>query len=135
MTYPYPEKSLLELKSLIRAVTERGSNIPGFISFALGSPAPECIPVDLMRQAYLDVFDQDPMAVLAYGPQIGDIRLRNWIIDYMAARQNCPSVGQDVVMLTGSGQGLRLAPHTLCDDGDEVYLDLFKRLLARKKEN
>ena len=125
MTYPYPEKSLLELKSLIRAVTERGSNIPGFISFALGSPAPECIPVDLMRQAYLDVFDQDPMAVLAYGPQIGDIRLRNWIIDYMAARQNCPSVGQDVVMLTGSGQGLRLAPHTLCDDGDEVYLDLF----------
>ena len=70
MTFPYPEKTQLELKSLIRAVTERGASIPGFISFALGSPAPECIPVDLMRQAYLDVFDQDPLSVLAYGPQI-----------------------------------------------------------------
>lgn len=125
MTFPYPEKTQLELKSLIRAVTERGASIPGFISFALGSPAPECIPVDLMRQAYLDVFDQDPLSVLAYGPQIGDVRLRNWIMEYMASRQNCPPDGQDVVMLTGSGQGLRLAPHTLCGDGDEVYLDLF----------
>lgn len=125
MTYPYPEKSQLELKSLIRAVTERGSTIPGFISFALGSPAPECIPVNLMRQAYLDVFDREPLSVLAYGPQIGDNRLRKWIADYMQERQNCPPDGQDVVMLTGSGQGLRLAPQTLCNDGDEVYLDLF----------
>ena len=125
MDYPYPEKAQLELKSLIRAVTEKGRNVPGFISFALGSPAPECIPVDLLRQAYQEVFEEDPLSVLAYGPQIGDEELRMWIRNYMAQRKGCKGSGDSVVMLTGSGRGLGLAPRTLCNDGDEVYLDLF----------
>lgn len=125
MDYPYPDKVQIELKSLIRAVTEKGSNIPGFISFALGSPAPECIPVDIMRQAYTEVFDEETMSVLAYGPQIGDEALRQWIRDYMTGRKQCRGEGNSVVMLTGSGRGLGLTPRTLCNDGDEVYLDLF----------
>lgn len=125
MEYPYPEKVQIELKSLIRAVTEKGSEIPGFISFALGSPAPECIPIEVLRQAYMDVFDQETMSVLAYGPQIGDHALRRWIQNYMTTRQHCRGEGSDVVMLTGSGRGLGLIPRTLCNDGDEVYLDLF----------
>lgn len=125
MDYPFPQKVQLELKSLIRAVTEKGRSIPGFISFALGSPAPECIPVDILRQAYIDVFDSDPMSVLAYGPQIGDEKLRAWVLQYMTERKQCRKDGNSVIMLTGSGRGLGLVPRTFCNDGDEVYLDLF----------
>ena len=56
MKYNFPEKVRLDLKSLIREVAEKGSCVPGFISFALGSPAAECIPVDVLQEAAEEVF-------------------------------------------------------------------------------
>lgn len=125
MKYNFPEKVKLDLKSLIREVAEKGSCVPGFISFALGSPAAECVPVDVLQEAAEEVFREDPMSVLQYGPLVGDATLRAWIKQWMVEKKQCPSEGNSVLMLTGSGKALALVPRTLCAEGDEVFVDDF----------
>ena len=121
--YNYPEKVQTERASLIREVAERGANIPGFITFALGSPAAECIPKEAITSAAAKVFSEDPLSVMAYGPLDGDPELRNWCVEYMKNRRNCSSDGQKILMLTGSGKGLALVPRTLCEPGDAVFCE------------
>lgn len=125
MEYCFPEKVREEKKSLIREVAERGSKIPGFVSLALGNPASECIPVDILKQAAEEVFTDDPMSVLQYGPLSGCEKLREWIKNDVVSRKGGVEEGNTVLMLTGSGKALGYVSRTLCGEGDEVFVDEF----------
>ena len=125
MNYQFPSKVNIELKSLIREVADKGAQVPNFISFALGSPAPECIPVEELQEAAEEVFSEEPMKVFQYGPLAGDAELIEWIKDRMVSCKGFAADGNSVLMLTGSGKGLALAPRTLCESGDVVFVDDF----------
>ena len=56
MKFRYPEKVLQSQSSLIREVAQRGKTIPGFLSFAMGNPARESIPVGLIEECVTEVF-------------------------------------------------------------------------------
>lgn len=111
--------------SLIRAVAEKGSKIPGFLSFAMGNPASETIPADVFREAMLEVFDSNPMGVLQYGPVSGDPELAGWIADRMTSAKGAPGEGYKSIQMSGSGKGLGYAARTLCNEGDRVFFDEF----------
>lgn len=44
-TFQIPDRAVMKGPNFIRKVFERGAGIPGFISFGIGNPASEAIPV------------------------------------------------------------------------------------------
>lgn len=123
--FTFPEKLSHPRNSLIREVAEKGRTIPNFISFALGNPAAETIPVELIRSCVEEVFDENPMAVLQYGPMSGDAELEKWIVERVTTAKHAPKEGYKALELVGSGKGLGLMPRTLCAEGDRAFCDAF----------
>ena len=120
-----PEKARHTGRNLIRDVFERGAGIPGFISFGIGNPAPEAIPVELIRDTVCEVISDNTMEYLQYGPMNGDAHLAGQIRKRLVDVKGFPTVEQSVLISVGSGQCLGLVPRTLCDVGDEVYMERF----------
>lgn len=123
--YRIPERLNRDTRNLILEVVERGRKIPGFISFAMGNPAEETIPVELIRGCVEEVFAEDPVGLLQYGPMAGDQNLAQWIKKRLVEEKGCPEEGNQVILLSGSGKGLSLMPRTMCEEGDEVFCDEF----------
>nr|WP_295378573.1 PLP-dependent aminotransferase family protein [Pseudoxanthomonas sp.] len=102
----------------ILKVTER----PEVISFAGGLPSPATFPIQRMQAATDKVFAEAPQAALQYGPTEGFTPLREWI----AARHSRDGVtirpGQ-VLVTTGSQQGLDLLGKVLIDEGSKVLVE------------
>jgi 2-aminoadipate transaminase len=102
----------------ILKVTER----PEVISFAGGLPSPETFPVERLRACADAVLRTAPTAALQYGPTDGVARLREWI----AARHSTDGLRLDpanVLVTTGSQQGLDLIGKTLVDVGSRVMVE------------
>ena len=102
----------------ILKVTER----PEVISFAGGLPSPATFPIERMREATEKVLRDAPQAALQYGPTEGFAPLREWVAQRLSARG--AAVGPDnVLMVTGSQQGLDLLGKTLIDEGSKVLVE------------
>jgi len=102
----------------ILKVTER----PEVISFAGGLPSPDTFPIERMRWACTKVLDEAPQAALQYGPTEGYTPLREWI----AARLSRPGATirtSQVLITTGSQQGLDLLGKVLIDEGSKVLVE------------
>jgi 2-aminoadipate transaminase len=103
------------IRDLLRLVDR-----PGVLSLAGGLPAPEGFPVDRIRLAAeraLAGGGRYGVTALQYGPTEGDDELR----DLAAARLGAPA--HDVLITTGSQQGLDLVARALVDPGDVVVVE------------
>jgi 2-aminoadipate transaminase len=102
----------------ILKVTEQ----PGVISLAGGLPAAETFPVEAMRAACERVLADTPHEALQYAASEGFGPLREWVAAQMAAQGM--AVGADQVLITtGSQQGLDLAAKVLVDAGSTVAVE------------
>ena len=120
----FPEKVTKTVPSIIRAVMDKGAEIPNFISLAMGNPAKEAIPADVILQAIEEITKENPMLFMQYGPQVGYGPLLDWISKYLIEKKGF-STDNKVLLLTGSGVGLGLVPRCFCNEGDEVFMDEF----------
>ncbi len=80
---------------------------PKVISFAGGLPAPELFPVEALKQATNDVFDESGRQALQYSIAAGDPKLREQI----AQRMNRSGIKCDIdniIITTGSQQSIDL---------------------------
>lgn len=125
MNLNFPAKSTSATTSLIRVIADRGAQIEGFIPLAMGNPAAEAIPTEVILEATREVLEGNPMLILQYGPAAGYAPLRQWIENYLVEKKGLCLDGHSLVMLGGSGQGLGLVPRTLCEEGDIVFTDEF----------
>ncbi|MDY2599528.1 MAG: PLP-dependent aminotransferase family protein [Lachnospiraceae bacterium] len=125
MNYNFPQKSLEGIPSMIRAVAQLAKNRPGFISLAIGNPAPEAIPSDIILEAAKEVISGEPMSILQYGDITGYDKLKEFTIERLKSVKHISDEGREIVMTVGSGQALGLVPAILCNEGDEVYSDQF----------
>ncbi|MFC3684833.1 aminotransferase-like domain-containing protein [Hydrogenophaga luteola] len=99
----------------ILKVTEK----PGIISFAGGLPSPKTFPVQAFAAACDDVLKTDGAAALQYAASEGLPALREWI-----AKQLPWDVSPDQVLITtGSQQGLDLVAKVLIDEGSTVLVE------------
>jgi 2-aminoadipate transaminase len=99
----------------ILKITER----PGIISFAGGLPSPSTFPVDAFAQASAKVLKKDGPAALQYAASEGFPALREWVADHLPW-----DVHPDQVLITtGSQQGLDLVAKVLIDAGSRVLVE------------
>jgi 2-aminoadipate transaminase len=102
----------------ILKVTER----PGIISLAGGLPSPDTFPVEAMREATQKVLRDAPREALQYAASEGYGPLREWVAAHMAQQGLACDAGQ-VLITTGSQQGLDLAAKVLIDPGSPVWVE------------
>jgi DNA-binding transcriptional MocR family regulator len=99
--------------SLVREILAVASR-PEVISFAGGLPAPEAMPP-------LD-FTGLPAALSQYGPSEGEPWLREAVAAEMR-RNGIPAEADNVLILTGSQQGLHMAAELFVDEGTPVLVE------------
>ncbi len=115
------QRALALTSSAIREilkVTER----PEVISFAGGLPSGSTFPVERMREATNKVLTDAPQGALQYGPTEGYLPLREWVAARLA-RNGAPVSAANVLIVTGSQQGLDLLGKTLIDEGSKVLVE------------
>lgn len=102
----------------ILKVTQR----PEVISFAGGLPSPETFPVERMRVAFDKVLSSNGKTALQYGPTDGFPPLREFIANSLS--KNGANISpEQVLMVSGSQQGLDLLGKVLLDEGSKAVVE------------
>ena len=91
------------------------------ISFVQGVPPVEPSPLDELAQSFARVAG-DPDYVLSYGDSEGHAPLREAIAARMRSR-GCTTGASEVLVLTGSTQGITLVAQSLAEPGDEIVVE------------
>lgn len=102
----------------ILKVTEQ----PGIISLAGGLPSPDTFPIEAMREATARVLRDQPREALQYAASEGYGPLREWVAGELGA-QGLRVDASQVLITTGSQQGLDLAGKVLIDVGSTVAVE------------
>jgi len=102
----------------ILKVTER----PGIISLAGGLPSPDTFPVQAMQEACARVLSQDGHAALQYAASEGLPVLREWVAQELRG-QGLEVHPDQVLITTGSQQGLDLVGKVLIDAGSKILVE------------
>jgi 2-aminoadipate transaminase len=108
--------------SAIRALTKRLVGRKDIISFAGGMPSPATFPQAEFSRAFEAVMQQDGAAALQYGPTNGYAPLRDWIADSLST-PGARVAPEQVLIISGSQQGLDLIGKVLLDPGDAVGVE------------
>jgi 2-aminoadipate transaminase len=95
---------------------------PGIVSLAGGLPAPETFPVEAMRIAADRVLRENPREALQYAASEGYAPLREWVAEELV-RQGLRVNAAQVIITTGSQQGLDLVGKALIDPGSRVAVE------------
>lgn len=95
---------------------------PGVISLAGGLPSSEAFPVGAMREASERVLREQPREALQYAASEGYGPLREWVAGELAT-QSLRARPDQVLITTGSQQGLDLLGKVLLDPGSTVAVE------------
>lgn len=112
------ELTASEIREILK-VTAR----PEVISFAGGLPAPELFPgADLAEEAKRLLEEEGPRA-LQYSTTEGYPALRKWIAERMNSAWGTRLATDEVLITSGSQQGLDLTAKLFLDEGDVVFTE------------
>lgn len=119
--WKFSERAEQLKSSMIREilkVTQR----PEVISFAGGLPSPETFPVERMRAAFDKVLSTTGKTALQYGPTDGFPPLREFIANSLS-KNGAKIDASQVLMVSGSQQGLDLLGKVLLDEGSKAVVE------------
>ncbi len=109
-------------RSFIREILKVALD-PSVISFAGGLPNRELFPVEALKAATEKVFSTQGRDILQYSNSEGYLKLREYIADrYMRTRKLRIPV-EDILITSGSQQGLDLLGKILVNDGDGIIIE------------
>lgn len=107
-----------EIRQLL-TITRR----PDVISFAGGLPASETFPVKDLESISCDLFREKGATALQYGPTEGEFALREEISKWMS-RENVSVGPENILVTSGSQQGLDIVSKVFLDPNDIVVVEL-----------
>jgi len=107
-----------EIRELLK-VTQR----PEVISFGGGLPAPELFPIEDLKAVAADVLDREGARALQYSTTEGHPGLREHIARRMSAGLGTSFDASQILITSGSQQGLDLTGKLFLDEGDEVLCE------------
>lgn len=92
------------------------------ISFAGGLPAQELFPSKDLKECFDRVFEEDGLMALQYAEALGYSPLREWISKQLFSPGKTREL-DEIIITTGSQQGLSLVAQTFIDPGDIVLVE------------
>ena len=112
-----------ELKpSDIRELGKLVAANPGVISFTGGLPDPNFFPSEEMKIVTNKILEENSHAALQYGLTIGRPSLREKIVELMA-REGVKATIDNIMITTGSQQGLTLSTMLYLNPGDVIVTE------------
>ncbi len=97
-------------------------------NFIGGHSDPDMVPVEEFIESAARVFRGDPRNISMYnfsgGPQ-GILPLRQFLVDKLAEHRGIDTTIDDVLITSGSGQGIELINEILLEEGDTVIVEAF----------
>lgn len=88
--------------------------------FSIGNPsvpAPEAV-----KQAVIELMDEEPSALHGYSPAAGDPRVRQAVADHIRRRYDVPAQPEQVYLTAGAAAGLAISISAVTEPGDEVII-------------
>jgi 2-aminoadipate transaminase len=95
---------------------------PDILSFAGGLPAPELFPVEAIAAAHAEVLATSGTSALQYSTTEGFAPLREWIAGHLKKR-GIPAKPDELLITSGSQQGIDLIARVFLDPGDVVLVE------------
>jgi 2-aminoadipate transaminase len=92
------------------------------INLARMQPAPDLVPAELLRRCLTRAMTEHASRIYGYAPPEGALRLREQIALDLASR-GVPAQTQDVLITSGSQQGLDLIARALINPGDTILVE------------
>ena len=96
---------------------------PEVVSFAGGMPAPELFPVEEMKKVSVAVLEEQGRVALQYTTTEGYLPLRQKIAERMNKTLNTNVNADDILMTSGSQQGLDFSGKVFIDKGDVILCE------------
>ncbi|MGG0657281.1 PLP-dependent aminotransferase family protein [Rummeliibacillus pycnus] len=114
---------MLKTDSSFIAQVMRLTETKDIISFAGGLPNPISFPVAEFQESMNRVLQQSGERVFQYSGTQGYLPLRQWIADRYKKRFDIDVTADDILITTGSQQGLDLMGKVLINKGDNVAVE------------
>jgi DNA-binding transcriptional MocR family regulator len=92
------------------------------VNLARMQPSHDLLPADLMRRCMSRALAQHGAKAMSYAPSEGVPRLREQIAEELSSR-GVPATAEDVLVTSGSQQGLDLVARTLVNPGETVLVE------------
>jgi 2-aminoadipate transaminase len=111
---------------------------PEIISFGGGSPAVESFEPDVIRSITEELMTRRPEAMLQYGATEGWTPARDAYIEHVARPKGLSFTRDNVIVTTGSTQGISLSIDAFVNEGDTVLVEsptFLATLMMLKKVN
>lgn len=122
MSHNFAKRMNTVPRSFIREILKVTQN-PSVISFAGGLPNPRLFPCGPLAEAARAVIADEGAEALQYSTTEGHPPLREWIAARYRERDGLDVTADDIVITTGSQQGLDLMGKVLIDPGDTVVME------------
>ena len=111
-------------ESAIRRIGALGASVPGLISLSAGYPAPDVFPWEDLQAISADILSRRDGNTLQYGATRGYRPLIEHLLAHTLKARGIEARFDDVVITSGSQQGLDLIGRVLIDPGDTVIVEL-----------
>lgn len=95
---------------------------PGVISFSIGLPSPDYLPLAAFRETINAVIEEAGAQMLLQSPTEGHLPLRETLSQWLRIRGiHCPV--DELIILSGSQQGVNLAARVFLNPGDTIIVE------------
>lgn len=111
-------------ESAIRRIGALSGSIPGLISLSAGYPAPEMFPWDDLQAIANRLLAKHDGNTLQYGATRGYRPLIEHLLAHTLTKRGITAKFEDVIITSGSQQGLDVVGRVLIDPGDPVIVEL-----------
>ncbi|MDF2988165.1 MAG: transcriptional regulator with domain and aminotransferase domain [Eubacterium sp.] len=98
------------------------SDVNDIISFGGGLPAEESFPVEEMREICSEILEENGVKSMQYAISEGHVGLRKIIVKLMAEKGIHANI-DDILITSGSQQGLDLTAKVFLDEGDTILCE------------
>lgn len=123
-TFGLSKNALNFQESAIRRIGALSATIPGLISLSAGYPAPDMFPWTDLESITAQILSRHDGNTLQYGATRGYRPLIEHLTAHTLQARGISARFEDVIITSGSQQGLDLVGRVLIDPGDSVIVEL-----------